>query len=69
MGLLIFMAGRRHLNPEQILMKEAMSMPNRTVIVAGRDAEEGQVDALLKALKRKLKQELTETPCIACGTA
>jgi len=48
------------LNPEEILTKEALSMPHRTVITAGRD--ESQMETLLKALKQKLKQELTETP-------
>jgi len=54
------------LNPEEILTKEALSMPHRTVITAGRD--EGQLETLLKALKQKLKQELTETPMPAPKT-
>jgi hypothetical protein len=56
------------LNPEQILTKEAMSMPNRTVIIAGKEPSEGQMDALLKALKQKLKKELAETPIPAPRT-
>jgi len=48
------------LNPEEILTKEALTMPHRTVIMAGRD--ESQIETLLKALKHKLKQELAETP-------
>jgi len=51
---------------EEILTKEALSMPHRTVITAGRD--EGQIETLLKALKQKLKQELAETPMIAPKT-
>jgi len=54
------------LNPEEILTKEALAMPHRTVIKAGRD--EDQIDTLLKALKQKLKQELTETPVPAPRT-
>jgi hypothetical protein len=54
------------LNPEEILTKEALSMPHRTVITAGRDG--GQIETLLKALKQKLKQELTETPIPAPKT-
>lgn len=50
------------LNPEEILTKEALSMPHRTVITAGRD--ESQIETLLKALKQKLKQELAETPML-----
>lgn len=37
--------------PEEILTKEALSMPNRTVVMAGRETDEGQMDTLLKALK------------------
>lgn len=54
------------LNPEEILTKEALSMPHRTVITAGRD--ENQIETLLKALKQKLKQELAETPMLAPKT-
>jgi pyrroloquinoline quinone (PQQ) biosynthesis protein C len=54
------------LNPEEILTKEASSMPHRTVITGGRD--ESQIEALLKALKQKLKQELAETPMLAPKT-
>ena len=48
------------LNPEEILTKEALAMPHRTVITTGKD--ESQIETLLRALKQKLKQELTETP-------
>jgi hypothetical protein len=49
------------LNPEEILTKEALENPHRTVIRAG--IETSQVDTLLKALQQKLKEELTtETP-------
>ena len=57
------------LDPEQILTKEAMSMPNRTVIIAGKEPSEDQMDALLKALKQKLRKELAETPVPAPRTA
>jgi hypothetical protein len=42
-------------------------MPNRTVIVADK-TDEAQLDTLLRALKQKLKQELAETPTVACKT-
>jgi integrase len=54
------------LNPEEILTKEALSMPHRTTVTAGKD--EGQMETLLKALKQKLKQELAETPMPAPKT-
>jgi pyrroloquinoline quinone (PQQ) biosynthesis protein C len=41
------------LNPEEILTKEALAMPHRTIITAGR--YESQIDTLLKALKQKLR--------------
>jgi hypothetical protein len=44
------------LNPEEILTKEALSKPHRTVIEAG--IETRQIDVLLKALKQELKEEL-----------
>jgi integrase len=48
------------LNPDEILTKEALAKPHRTVIKAG--IETHQTDTLLEALKQKLKQELaTET--------
>lgn len=48
--------------PEEILTKEALSMPNRTVVVAGRETDEGQMNTLLKALKQKLKEGLLGKP-------
>jgi len=55
------------LNPEEILAREALEMPHKAVIRAG--VETGQVDTLLKALKQKLKEELTiETPTIQLRT-
>ena len=54
------------LNPEEILTKEALAMPHRTVITASRD--ESQMETLLKALKQELKQELSETPMTAPKT-
>jgi len=48
------------LNPEEILTKEALALPHRTVITTGKD--ESQIETLLRALKQKLKQELTGTP-------
>ncbi|MGC8940008.1 MAG: hypothetical protein ACP5KU_05895, partial [Candidatus Bathyarchaeia archaeon] len=54
------------LNPEEILTKEALAIPHRTVIAAGRD--ETQMETLLKALKQKLKEELTEIPVLTHKT-
>ena len=49
------------LNPDEILTREALEKPHRTVV--GTNVETGHVDTLLKALKHKLKEELTaETP-------
>lgn len=49
------------LNPEEILAKEALAKPHRTIITAGMKTNRDQdhVDTLLKALKQKLKQEIT----------
>ncbi|MGF3573508.1 MAG: tyrosine-type recombinase/integrase [Candidatus Bathyarchaeia archaeon] len=49
------------LNPEEILTKEALAKPHRTIIAAGMKTNRDQdhVDTLLKALKQKLKQEIT----------
>lgn len=44
------------LNPDEILTKEALAKPHRTVIKAG--IETHQMNTLLEALKQKLKQEL-----------
>ena len=55
------------LNPDEILTKEALSMPPRTVVTA--DRHESQMETLLKALKHKLKKELAETPIPAPKTA
>jgi hypothetical protein len=43
-------------------------MPNRTLIVQGKDADEGQLDTLLRALKQKLKHELADTALVTCKT-
>ena len=49
------------LNPDEILTREALEKPHRTVI--GTNVGTGHIDTLLKALKHKLKEELTaETP-------
>jgi hypothetical protein len=56
------------MNPEQILTKEAISMPNRTVIMVGNEPSEGQMDTLLKALRQKLKEELFEKPIVTSKT-
>ena len=47
------------LNPEEILTKEALTMPHRTVVTAGMEADQNQINMLLNALKQKLKQEIT----------
>jgi len=48
-----------YLNPEEILTKEALTMPHRTVITAGMEADQNQINMLVNALKQKLKQEIT----------
>jgi hypothetical protein len=44
------------LNPEEILTKEALSMSNGTVIMAGKATSEDQMDTLLYALKQNPKK-------------
>jgi site-specific recombinase XerD len=48
------------LNPEEIMTKEAEVKPHKTVIRTG--IENSQVETLMKALKQKLKEELTSAP-------
>ena len=48
------------LNPEEIMTKEAQVKPHKTVIRTG--IENSQVETLMKALKQKLKEELTSAP-------
>jgi hypothetical protein len=45
-----------------------MSMPNRTVIIAGNEPFEGQMETLLKALRQKLKEEVPEKHIAAIET-
>jgi len=47
------------LNPEEILTKEAQTMPHRTVITAGTEGDQKQINTLMNALKQKLKQVIT----------
>lgn len=48
------------LNPEEISTKEALAKPHRTVVVgAQQDYEQGYVGLLMKALRQKLKDEIT----------
>lgn len=49
------------LNPEEVLTKEALAKPHRTIITASMktNRDQNQIDTLLKALKQKLKQEIT----------
>jgi hypothetical protein len=44
------------LNPDEILTKEALAKPHRTIIKTG--IETDQMNTLLETLKQKLKQEL-----------
>jgi len=48
------------LDPDKILTKEALTEPHRTIVIGSKDTEQLQLDWLLRALKQKLKQELTE---------
>jgi integrase len=56
------------LNPEEALTREALSMPNRTVITEFKTTCENQLDTLLKALRQKLKEQLLEKPITTCKT-
>jgi hypothetical protein len=47
------------LNPEEILTREALTMPHRTVVAAGMETDQNQINVLVNALKQKLKQEIT----------
>lgn len=49
-------------NPEEILTRETLEKPHRTVIRAGIEAS--QVNTLLKALKQKLKEEFCVCPLV-----
>jgi len=47
------------LKPEEVLSKEAQSMPHRTVIeYPNQLSEQQQIDAMLRALTQKLKQDI-----------
>lgn len=46
------------MNPEEVLTKEALSMPHRTV-ASNADFEEDQIKVLGKALRDVIKSELT----------
>ena len=55
------------LNPEEILTKDAIVKPHRTVVVGPHlNYRQGHVDLLMKALRKKLKDdinaEMTEAP-------
>lgn len=56
------MARALGLNPEEILTKEALSMPNRTVVSADRGIDEDHMNTLLKALRQRLKEDPAEKP-------
>ena len=44
------------MNPDEILTKEALSTPHRTVL----DREQGQIEALNQALKQAIIKELKQ---------
>lgn len=47
------------MNPEQILTREALTQPNRTVILgASAESENNEVQALSAALKDMMRKEL-----------
>ena len=47
------------LKPEEILSKEALTMPHRTVITGPYQfSEQEQIDVMLRALMQKLKQDI-----------
>lgn len=48
-----------NLNPEEVLSKEAQSMPHRTVIDYSHQlSEQEQIGAMLRALMQKLKKDI-----------
>jgi integrase len=53
------MARALGLNPEEILTKEALSMPNRTIVSTDRAIDENQMKSLLTAVRQRLKED----PC------
>ncbi len=59
------------LRPEEILSKEAQTMPHRTIIdQSNRLSEQEQIDAMLRALMQKLKQDIVaETQELSQKTA
>ena len=58
------------LKPEEVLSKEAQAMPHRTVIGYSHQlSEQKQIDAMLRALMQKLKQDIiAETQLISQKT-
>jgi len=47
------------LKPEEVLSKEAQAMPHRTIVGSARTlSEQKQIDAMLKALMQKVKQDI-----------
>ena len=47
------------LKPEEVLSKEAQAIPNRTIVGLARTfSEQAQIDAMLKALMQKVKQDI-----------
>jgi len=47
------------LKPEEILSREAQSMPHRTFVDQSHQlSEQEQIDAMLRALMQKLKQDI-----------
>jgi hypothetical protein len=48
-----------NLKPEEMLSKEAQAMPYRTVVGSAHTlSEQEQIDAMLKALMQKVKQDI-----------
>jgi hypothetical protein len=47
------------LKPEEVLSREAQAMPHRTVVTQSSQlSEQEQIDAMLRALMQKLKQDI-----------
>jgi len=59
-----------NLNPEEVLSKEAQSMPHRTVIdYSHKFSEQEQIDTMMRALMQKLKHDIiAETQVISQKT-
>jgi len=55
------------LNPEEILTREALAEPHRTVTIDFEDRDNSQLQTLSRAFKDKIRQETTVQMCSSHG--